>query len=45
MVFKFGGLAPKPTVKILVEFKFGGGASGPFIKEHCHLSVELLEKS
>ena len=25
-------------IKILVEFKFGSG--GPFIKQHCHLSLE-----
>ena len=31
--------------KILAEFKFGGGVSGPFIKEHCHLLLEVLEQS
>ena len=37
---------PKPTIKkILVEFKFGGGVSGPLIKERCRLSLEVLEQS
>lgn len=27
--------------KILAEFKFGSGASGPFIREHCSLSLEV----
>ena len=31
--------------KILAEFKFGSGVSGPFIKEHCCLSLEVLEQS
>ena len=31
--------------KTLVEFKFGGGISDPFIKERCHLSLEVLEQS
>ena len=31
--------------KILAEFKLGGGVSGPFIKECCHLSLEVLEQS
>ena len=31
--------------KILAEFKFGGGVSGPFIKEHCCLLLEVLEQS
>ena len=29
----------------MAEFKFGGGASGPFIKERCCLSLEVLEQS
>ena len=32
-------------IKILVEFKFGDGASGSFIKEHCRLLLEVLEQS
>ena len=28
-----------------MEFKYGGGASSPFIKEHCYLSLEILEQS
>ena len=28
-----------------MEFKFGGGASGLFIKERCRLSLEVLEQS
>ena len=31
--------------RILAEFKFGRGVSGPFIKERCRLSVEALEQS
>ena len=31
--------------KILAEFKFGGGISSPFIKEHCRLLLEVLEQS
>ena len=31
--------------QILVEFKFGSGISGLFIKEHCRLSLEVLEQS
>ena len=31
--------------KILAEFKFGGGVSGLFIKEHCCLLLEVLEQS
>ena len=31
--------------KILAEFKFGSGVSGPFIKERCRLSLEVLEQS
>ena len=31
--------------KILAEFKFGSGVSGPFIKQRCHLSLEALEQS
>ena len=27
--------------KILAEFKFGSGASGSFIREHCSLSLEV----
>ena len=43
LIWQFG---PKLTIKkILAEFKFGGGASGPFFKEHCHLSLEILEQS
>ena len=35
---------PKTDHKnILVEFKFGGGVSGPFIKERCCLSLEALK--
>ena len=45
VVFKFGGLAPNQLYKILAGFKFGGGVSGPFIKEQCHLSLEALEQS
>ena len=30
---------------ILVKFKFGGGVSGSFIEESCHLSLEVLEQS
>ena len=30
---------------ILAEFKFGGGVAGPFIKECCCLSLEVLEQS
>ena len=41
-VFKFGGLAPN---RLLEEFKFGGGVSGPFIKEHCRFLLEVLEQS
>lgn len=26
-------------------FRFGGGVSGPFIKEHCHFSLGVLEQS
>ena len=26
-------------------FKFGDGVSGPFIKERCRLSLELLEQN
>ena len=31
--------------KILAEFKFDGSVSGPFIKERCRLSLEVLEQS
>ena len=41
-VFKFGGLAPN---RLLEEFKFGGGVSGPFIKERCRFLLEVLEQS
>ena len=27
----------------ILEFKFGGGISGPFIKERCRLSLEVLD--
>ena len=41
-IWQFG---PKPTVKILAEFKFGGGVLGSFIKERCRLSLEILEQN
>ena len=31
--------------RIAGNIKFDGGVSGPFIKEHCHLSLEVLEQS
>ena len=30
---------------MLAEFKFGGGNSGPFIKEHYHFSLDALEQA
>ena len=45
-VFKFWRFGPKLTEKKkLVEFKFGGGIPGLFIKECCCLSLEVLEQS
>ena len=29
----------------MAEFNFGGGISGPFIKEHAFLSLEVLGQS
>ena len=45
-VFKFDSLVPNRDRKvILAELKFGGGPSGPFIKERCRLLLEILEQS
>ena len=32
-------------IEIMVDFKFGGGVSGLFIRECCRLSLEVLEQS
>ena len=45
VVFKFGGLVPTDRKNILAVFKFSSGVSGPFIKEHRCLSLEVREQS
>ena len=36
---------PQTDHKKKIKIKFGGGISGPFIKECCRLSLEVLEQS